>query len=175
MDRLNLNLCGMSEPSIFNINLSEKDSNYFQRDLTIIMPNKSILALVVSSPGALQNGLLALMTTIPPISAVLVAENIHSAIRMVENHQPALIILDISLSNVQEVVKQVKEQCSQIHLIVLVEDTVQQKIAEETGADGVLIKGFSAQKLIAIVERLINQREDTPLPQTETEGAANAN
>ena len=139
------------------------------------MTNKSFLALVISSPDSLQNGLLALLTTISPISALLVADDIHSALRMVENHQPALIILDISLSNVQEVVKQIKEQCSQIHLIVLVEDTVQQKIAEESGADSVLIKGFSAQKLIAIVESLIDQREDTPLPQTETEGAANAN
>jgi len=139
------------------------------------MTNKSFLALVISSPDSLQNGLLALLTTISPISALLVAEDIHSALRMVENHQPALIILDISLSNVQEVVKQIKEQCSQIHLIVLVEDTVQQKIAEESGADGVLIKGFSAQKLIAIVESLIDQREDTPLPQTETEAAANPN
>ena len=134
------------------------------------MTNKSILALVVSSPGALQNGLLALLTTISSISAVLVAEDTESATRMVENHQPSMIILDMSLIKVQEIIHQIKEQCPHIHLIVLAEDTVQQKVAEESGADGVLIKGFPAKNLIEIIESLINQREDTPLPQTDTEG-----
>jgi len=140
------------------------------------MTNKSVLALVVSSPGSLQNGLLALMTTIPKISSVLVAEDVEASLRMVENHQPALIILDMSLPKVQETIKQIKTQWAQIHLIVLVEDIAQQKEIEVFGVDSVLLKGFSAQKLIAIIENLIEQRGDTPLPQIGTEeGGTNAN
>lgn len=139
------------------------------------MTNKSILALVVSSSGSLQNGLLALMTTIPTISAVLVAEDVNSALRVVENHQPALIILDMSLAEVQEVVQQIKSRCSNIHLIVLVEDIAQQKEVEELGVDSVLLKGFPAQKLIAIVENIIDCRKDTPPVQTDPEGGTNAN
>ena len=139
------------------------------------MTNKSILALVVSSSGSLQNGLLALMTTIPTISAVLVAEDVNSALRVVENHQPALIILDMSLAEVQEVVQQIKSRCSNIHLIVLVEDIAQQKEVEELGVDSVLLKGFPAQKLIAIVENIIDFRKDTPPVQTDPEGGTNAN
>ena len=139
------------------------------------MIKKSVLTLVVSSSETLQNGLLSLTTTIPPIGAVLVAEDFVSALRMIDNHQPALIILDASLLKVQDVVKQIKNQWPDIRLLVLVEDVIQQKKAQESGADSVLIKGYSPQKLIAIVESLIDQREDTPLPQTETEGAANPN
>ena len=139
------------------------------------MTNKSILALVVSNPGSLQNGLLALMTTIPQISSVLVAEEVDAALRMVENHQPALIILDMSLPKVQEVIKQIKEQCPQIHLIVLAEDIAQQKEIEAFGVGSVLLKGFSAQKLIAIVENVLDQRGDTPPVQSNTEGGTNAN
>ena len=134
------------------------------------MTNKSILTLVVSSSGDLQNGLLALVTTIPTISAVLVAEDINLALRMVENHKPALIILDISFPDMQDVIKQIKEQCPHVHLIVLVEDTVEEKEVEESGVDNVLLKGFSAQKLIAIVENLIDQQGALPQVQTNPEG-----
>jgi len=135
-----------------------------------IMTNKTVLALVVSSSGSFQNGLLALVTTIPQISAVLVAEDIESALRMVENHHPALVILDMSYLKVQEVVEQIKAQCPRIHLIVLAEDIAQQEQGKASGADSVLIKGFPAQKLIVIVENIINRREDTPLVQENTEG-----
>ena len=139
------------------------------------MPSKPVLALVVSSSGDLQNGLLALMTTIPQISAVLVAEDVNSALRMVENHQPALIILDMEEGRqelvrdiapcslqVQDVIHEIKTQFPHIHLIVLVEDVAQQKEAEESGADGALIIGFSAQKFVAIVENLIDHKEVRP-------------
>ena len=119
------------------------------------MIQKSILALVVSSPGDLQNGLLALMTTIPPISTVLVAEDTKSAWRMIENHQPALIILDVSLRQVQDIIKQVKTQWPQILLIVLADDLTQSKDMEAIGVDRVLFKGFPPQKLIDIIEDLI--------------------
>ena len=151
-----------------------KNDDLFRRKTTITMTNKSVLALVVSSSGVLQNGLLALMTIIPPISAVLVAEDINSALRMVENHQPALILLDMSLLDMQDAIKQIKELCPHIHLIILVEDIKQQKEAEESGVDSVLIKGFSAQKLVAIVENIIDRREDTPLVQANTEGVTNS-
>jgi DNA-binding NarL/FixJ family response regulator len=147
-----------------------RNDNHFQRKITITMTDKSILALVVSSSGPSQNGLLALMTTIPPISAVLVAEEVNSALRMVENHQPALIILDMAERRkelvhdvgpcslkVQDVIKQIKTQWPHIHLIVLVEDIALQKEAETSGADSALLKGFSAQKLVALIEDLLSQ------------------
>ena len=134
------------------------------------MTSKSILALVISGSGTLQNGLLALMTTIPQINAVLVAEDVNSALKMVENHHPGLIILDMSIPDMQDVIKQIKEQCPHGHLIVLVEDTIEEKEVEESGADSVLLKGFSAQKLIAIVENLIDRQGALPQVQPNPEG-----
>jgi len=125
------------------------------------MIQKSILALVVSSSGNLQNGLLALTTTIPSISTVLVAEDINSAWRMIENHQPTLIILDVSLLKVQDVITQIITQWPQIHLIVLADDLTQGKDAENSGADHILIKGFHPQKLIEVVEEIMATIEKT--------------
>ena len=132
------------------------------------MTNKTVLALVVSSPGALQNGLLALMTTIPQISAVLVAEDINSTLRMVENHQPTLVLLDLSPHDMQDVIKQIKEVCPGIQIIVLAEDIAQKENVEAYGVDYVLIKGFSAQSLISIVENTIDY-EDNPPAQVDSE------
>jgi DNA-binding response OmpR family regulator len=127
------------------------------------MKNQSILALVVSNSGAIQNGLLALMTTFPQISAVLVADDVNSSLRMVENHKPALVILDISLPEMQLVIGQLKEQYLQIHLILLVEDIEQKKEIEEFQVDHVFIKGFSAKKFIAVIENLIEcQKNNLP-------------
>jgi DNA-binding NarL/FixJ family response regulator len=125
--------------------------------------NRSILALVISSSGAFQDGLLALMTTIPSISAVLVAEDADSAMRMVRNHQPALIILDLSSLREQNVILELKTQWPDLHLIVLVDNITQQEETEASGADRALIKGFPAQKLITIVEDIIEYREGSPL------------
>ena len=118
------------------------------------MANQSNLTLVVINPGDLQNGILALMTTIPQLGALLVAEDIESTLRMVENHQPALVIMDTVSPPSCEMIRKIKRQWSQIHLIALVEDIDQQAEATASGADRVLIKGFPAQKLVEIVEDL---------------------
>ncbi len=137
------------------------------------MSSQSILALVVSSSGSIQDGLLALMTTIPSISAVLVAEDVNSTLRLVEYHQPALIILDLTLRRVQDVIKEIKTQWPHIHLIALAEDILQQEEAKASGSDSVLLMGFPAQKLVDIIENSIDSRADTPLVQTNGEGGAN--
>ena len=132
------------------------------------MANKSILALVISSPGSLQDGLLALMTTIPQISAVLVAEDTNSALRIVETHQPALIIQDLSLLPDLEIIQQIRERCQHVQLIGIAEDSTQQENAEAAGTDQVLLRGFAPQKLIAIVDELIDENRPVGPPPVQT-------
>jgi DNA-binding NarL/FixJ family response regulator len=134
-----------------------------------------VLALFVSNAGSLQNGLLALLTTIPQISPVLVDEELSTALRMVENHQPALAILDMSIPGVVETIRQIKELCPQIHLIVLVNNVKGQKDAEELGVDRVLLKGFPAQMLVDVVEELIEQRGSISPNRTNKKGGTDAN
>ena len=138
------------------------------------MTKKSVLVLFVSNAGSLQNGLLALLTTIPQISPVLVDEELRTALRLVENHQPALAILDMSIPEVKEAIRQIKELCPQIRLIVLVNNVKGQKDAKELGVDRVLLKGFTAQMLVDVVEELIDQWGSTPPNQTNKKGVINA-
>ena len=134
----------------------------------MVKTNKSVLALVVSRSGALQNGLLALMTTSSQIRTVLVAEDFKSALRLVENHQPSLIILDLSSSKEQDLIQELKTHWPHIHLIALVEDVAQQEAAQASGADKVLLAGFSVQTFTALIEKLLDPQEDTLAVQANT-------
>jgi CheY-like chemotaxis protein len=119
-----------------------------------------VLALIVASAGTLQNGLLGLMTTIPQISAVLVAEDISSALRMIADHRPRLVLLDMDLpeDSAQTILVQINAQSLDIGSVALVDSVQQGQKAELLGADGVLLKGFSAAKLISVTEELLGQQ-----------------
>jgi DNA-binding NarL/FixJ family response regulator len=106
---------------------------------------------------------------------VLVDEELSTALRMVENHQPALAVLDMSIPGVVETIRQIKELCPQIHLIVLVNNVKGQKDAEELGVDRVLLKGFPAQMLVDVVEELIEQRGSISPNRTNKKGGTDAN
>jgi len=116
------------------------------------MTKRSMLALVLSTSGTLHNGLLALMTTIPRISSVLVAQGLDAGLKLVENHQPTLIIMDMTFHEVREVIGSMKEICSNAYLIILVDDMDEKVQAQKIGADSVLIRGFLSQDLLEIIE-----------------------
>ena len=132
------------------------------------MASKPVLALIVASPSSLQNGLLALMTTMPQISAVMVAEEASLALRMVKDHHPTLLLLDVNLPEAGTLLKKVKTDWPLTRCILLV-DSVEQK-EQVIDADAVLIKGFPTEKLMGTVEELLSQREiDSPIKSNSTD------
>jgi nicotinate-nucleotide pyrophosphorylase len=76
----------------------------------------------------------------------------------------------MSLDHVQNIISEIKTQWPQINLIVIVEDTAQAKEVEESEVDSVLLRGFPAQKLVAIVENFIDCRENNPPVQAPAKG-----
>jgi len=119
---------------------------------------KPMLALIVTGPDSLQNGLVALITTMPQIHAVLVAEEAAGALRVIADHRPALVLLDMILpkNGASTVLKEIKSKWPSTRCIALADDVHQQQEAEAAGADVVLIKGYPAAKLIAAIEGLLS-------------------
>lgn len=117
---------------------------------------KPILVLILTNHGILQNGLLALLTTIPQISTVLVAEDVDSGLRMLQDHRPRLLLLDMELpeDGAQAILKLIKSQSLCIRTIALVDSVLQREKAESLGANGVLFKGFSAATIISAIEEI---------------------
>jgi DNA-binding NarL/FixJ family response regulator len=131
------------------------------------MTSKPFLALIAVVPSTLQNGLMALMTTTPQISAVLVAEEASLVLRIVKDHRPALIVLDMDFPDAQLLLNQIKSSWSFIRCILLVESADQKREVEN--ADAVLIKGFTAEKLFGTIEDLFYQGETDSQPEPNSE------
>ena len=115
---------------------------------------KSVLVLVITSDEVLQDGLVALLTTIPRVSAVLIAENTTSGLRMMEHHSPQVIIIDLALpdNGAAGLLTKIKAGCPGAKTIVLTESREENETAAQFGAETILSKGFSAPTLVKRIE-----------------------
>ena len=119
------------------------------------------LALIATRPGSLQDSLVALMTTMHQVNAVLIAGDGASALRMMAQHRPALVVIETDLPTEEGHVplQEIKTRWPQTRCIALVEDIEQQQEAKSAGADVVLIAGFPPARFIAAVEELLSLEE----------------
>ena len=122
------------------------------------MPTRPTLALIATRPGSLQDSLVALMTTMQRVNAVLIAEDAASALRTMAQHRPALVVLEINLPAEERhaPLKEIKSRWPLTRCIALADDIEQQREAESAGADVVLIVGFPAARFIAAIGELLS-------------------
>ena len=118
-------------------------------------------ALIVTGPGSFENGLLALMTAMPQIEVVGEADNASSALQMVVEHRPDLVLLNMDLpgNDPCALLRQIKKDSPATRCIALADDVQHQQESEASGADVALVKGFPPAQLIATIERLLRGRE----------------
>ena len=126
------------------------------------MVKRPTLALIATRPGSLQDSLVALMTTMPEVNAVLIAEDAASALRTVAQHRPALVVIEVGLpaeaglSPLQEI----RARWPMTRCLALADDVEQQREAESAGIKVVLIVGFSAAQFTAAIEGLLSREEE---------------
>ena len=118
---------------------------------------KPVLVLVITKETPLQDGLVALLTTIPRRSAVLIAEDCPSGLRMVAGHRPQLIIVDLALPDdgAVKLIRKINTDSPGAKTIALVENPEHSKRAVKLGVKTVLYKGFSASVLVKIIEDIL--------------------
>jgi DNA-binding NarL/FixJ family response regulator len=117
------------------------------------------LALIAARPGDLQDSLVALMTTMPQVNAVLIAEDAPSALRTMARHRPALVVLETNLAAKESCapLQEIKAEWPTTECIALADDVEQRQKALSAGADVVLIVGFPASEFIAAIEGLLSR------------------
>jgi len=120
--------------------------------------NHSILALIVAPPGPVRDGLRALLTAISQVTSLKEIDNVSLALRVVEEHHPALILISVNTTGdeVWNLLARLKSDHSQTRSILLVNDVRQQQLAQSAGADGVLLRGAPAAKLSATIKSLLH-------------------
>jgi DNA-binding NarL/FixJ family response regulator len=80
-----------------------------------------------------------------------------SALRVVAEQHPALVVLDADVLGVEvrRGLEDIRAGWPQVRCIVLASDAQQRQAAEAAGADQVLLKGFLAAELFKAVELLL--------------------
>lgn len=122
--------------------------------------NKPIVeTLIVSRSAALQQGLGALLESLPDVTGVKVIADIPSAIVWIESRRPGIVFLDMASCGSQPEVALEK-----IHAVspetkrVLLVDDVQHVNLMPGHAEAVLIKGISPTAVAAMMTRLLSTK-----------------
>jgi two-component system response regulator DegU len=121
------------------------------------MTKNQARALIVTQRGSLQNGLQALVMSIPQVDIIGQVEDGSQALAIIQEHHPDLVLLDTNLPNNEEwqVLEQMKTLRPETRCIVLADDVRQQQEATTLKADVVLLKGFPPAKLAETIETII--------------------
>lgn len=120
------------------------------------------LILIAARSGRMREGYQAVLTVIPQTRLMEPVDDATLALKMVAEGQPALVLLDTNLPDGQVwmLLEQIKTRRPQIQCLVLVDNVRQLQTAQATGADGVLIKGASAERFYATIDELLSRHRE---------------
>ena len=122
---------------------------------------KTIEVLIITRSVVLQQGLGALLESLPQISRVKATKDLQSAFTLIEEYQPRIVLLDESLA-----AKELKDALDTIHSLspetkrVLLADDVQKMELLITHVEAICIKGISPDALASTVTNLLDTKGD---------------
>ena len=126
--------------------------------------NKITLALVITKPGHLRNGLQSLLSTIPQIEIIAESHDPSVLLKMRGEIYPKLLLLDAGILEDMDwsAISNLKAEWSRTTILILTENEKQNQSAKEAGADFTLPKGFPAAALVDLIENLLisNERDE---------------
>lgn len=104
--------------------------------------------------------MLTLLRAVPQTRIIGQADDAPSALGLVADHYPDLLVLDAGLPDdgVWTVLEQVKAEWHQTCCLVLVDTIQQRRMAETANADAILVNGFSIDKFFTAIGRLLSSR-----------------
>ena len=116
-------------------------------------------ALIVATPGRIRDGLRTLLRAVPGIETIFQASDGPTAMQIIADWHPALVLLDSKLANndIQSVSRQIKAESPHTRCIVLVDNARQHWMAKIADADSVLTVGCPAGEFFTTVAGLLSQ------------------
>jgi len=123
--------------------------------------------IIAEDHTILREGLRALLSSKPSFEIVAEAEDGRDAIRSVVEHRPDLILMDLSMPNMNglEAIREIKKQNPDTKIIVLTVHKAEEYIlaALQAGADGYVLKDATHAELeMAIMNVLQGKRFLSP-------------
>lgn len=121
---------------------------------------RAVRLLIVDDQPRARQSLCALLSTWHPASEVMEASDGLEAIRLVETHQPAIVLMDIRMPHMDglQATRTIKVCWPGVQVIVLTLYSEYQAEALAAGADAFLGKGESPDRLLAMLTTMIAQQ-----------------
>jgi DNA-binding NarL/FixJ family response regulator len=118
-----------------------------------------INALIVTEPGPFRESLQLFLATVTQVETICHVGDALSALKLVMDYHPQLMILDASLpgNGVLPLVKWIKAKGISTRCFVFADDVRQQQRVQDAGADAVLLKGFPAAELFEMIKQSMLQ------------------
>jgi DNA-binding NarL/FixJ family response regulator len=121
----------------------------------------TIEILIVTRSVVLQQGLGALLESLPQISRVKATKDLQDAHALIAEHQPKIVLLDEAMlgkdpASALEKIRSISPETSRI----LLTDDVQKTALLVTHAEAVCIKGISPDALASTVTNLLDSKGD---------------
>jgi len=116
-------------------------------------------ALIMARAGRMRDGLQVLLATAPQIARVDLADNASDLFDIVRNTTPLLVVLDTNLTDTRilAALKTIKQVQPDTRCLVIIDNLYRQMAVKDAGADGVLLRGFSAIEFFEMVKAMLAQ------------------
>jgi DNA-binding NarL/FixJ family response regulator len=123
------------------------------------MMDKRIRVLIADDQPRARQSMKALLITSPQVEEVREAVNGREAIRLIEQSQPDLVLMDVRMPEMDglEATRLIKGHWPEIRVIVLSLYPDYTADALTAGADAFVCKGESPEKLLAILSALASR------------------
>ena len=125
--------------------------------------SERIRVLVVDDQPRARQSLRVLLATYPQVKEVREATLACEAMRMMEESQPDVVLMDVRMPEVNglEVTRLIKLKWPQVKVIVLTMYAEYEADARKVGADSFICKGEPPERLFAALEDVMEQVSDT--------------
>jgi DNA-binding NarL/FixJ family response regulator len=122
---------------------------------------KTIEILIVTRSVFLQQGLGALLESLPQISRVKAVKDLQNAHTLIAEHQPKIVLLDETLlgNDPKPALEKIRSLSPETSRILLTDDAQKTDLLA-TYAEAVCIKGISPDALASTVTNLLNAKGD---------------
>jgi len=122
---------------------------------------KNIEILIVTRSVVLQQGLGALLESLPGISSVKAISELTSAYAWIESHQPGIIFIDLDVigKNPETALAKILTFSPRTRRAVLVNDVEKVNLMPKY-AEAIVIKGISPSAVTSIVTNLLSEEGD---------------
>jgi len=127
----------------------------------------SVTGIILAKAGRVREGLYALLASTSQFEKITQFEHVQAAVQLIAQEKPELVLIEMKLvcTELQNFLDQIKSNSPQTKSVVVVENHLQQQLAQKTSVDEVLMKGFRTERLIRIVDNLNTTLEDSTTPE----------